>query len=228
MEEHGYLLKKGSIYLKLKLDLLSDIQIEEVRVLLGKYKEIYDDDFTFHLLLAKHADSEHVLNEELKWLKYRQHKMKSHDGIDYIRILRKYQCWADLVELSQIPLPNEYVFVIANYLSENEDSNNIKIGHKLYQSLVDKGWNRRGLYFNLGVVQRKLGEFEKAKESFQNEYDAYADISALHALIQLRYGLNEYETDSYFDQLRGGRSILLSYRCLYEVGTPEAPVSASP
>ena len=29
-------------------------------------------------------------------------------------------------------------------------------------------------------------------------------------------------------RLGGGRSILLSYRCLYEVGTPEAPVSASP
>jgi len=185
------------------LDLQSDIQIEEVRALLGKYKEIYDDDFTFHLLMAKHADSEHVLNEELKWLKSRQNKMKTHDCIDYIHILRKYQCWADLVELSQRPLPNEYVFVIANYLSESEDNNHIKIGHKLYQSLVDKGWNRRGLRFNLGVVQQKLGEFEKAKESFQNEYDAYADISALHALIQIRYGLNEYETDSYFDQLRG-------------------------
>lgn len=203
LEEHGYLLKQGSIYLKLKLDLQSDIQIEEVRALLGKYKEIYDDDFTFHLLLAKHADSEHVLNEELKWLKSRQNKMKTHDCIDYIHILRKYQCWADLVELSKIPLANEYVFVIANYLSESEDSNHIKNGHKLYQSLVDKGWNRRGLYFNLGVVQQKLGEFEKAKESFQNEYDAYADISSLYALIQLRYGLNEYETDSYFDQLKG-------------------------
>ena len=29
-------------------------------------------------------------------------------------------------------------------------------------------------------------------------------------------------------RLGGGRSILLSYRCLYEVGTPEAPVSAPP
>ena len=29
-------------------------------------------------------------------------------------------------------------------------------------------------------------------------------------------------------RLGGDRSILLSYRCLYEVGTPEAPVSASP
>ena len=29
-------------------------------------------------------------------------------------------------------------------------------------------------------------------------------------------------------RLGGDRSILLSYRCLYEVGTPEAPFSASP
>lgn len=203
LDEHGYLLKKNSIYLKFKLDLLPDIQPEEVRVFLAKYKEIYENDFTFHLLLAKHADSVQSLTDELEWLKARQHKMRPRDVIDYIRILRKYRHWADLVELSQIPLPNEYAFVIAGYLSESEDGNHVKAGYKLYQNLVDIGWNRRGLHFNLGVVQWKLGDFEKAKESFQNEYDAYADISALHALIQLRYELNEYVTDSYFDQLKG-------------------------
>lgn len=203
LDEHGYLLKKNSIYLKFKLDLLPDIQPEEVRVFLAKYKKIYENDFTFHLLLAKHADSVQSLTDELEWLKARQHKMRPRDVIDYIRILRKYRHWADLVELSQIPLPNEYAFVIAGYLSESEDGNHVKAGYKLYQNLVDIGWNRRGLHFNLGVVQWKLSDFEKAKESFQNEYDAYADISALHALIQLRYELNEYVTDSYFDQLKG-------------------------
>lgn len=203
LDDHGYLFKKSSIYLKFKLDLLHDIQPAEVRVFLAKYKEIYADDFTFHLLLAKHADSVQSLTDELEWLKARQHKMRPHDGIDYIRILRKYQCWADLVELSQIQLPNEYVFVIAGYLSESEDGNHVKAGYKLYQKLVDTGWNRRDLHFNLGVAQWKLGDFEKAKKSFQNEYDAYADTSALHALIQLRYELNEYVTDSYFDKLKG-------------------------
>lgn len=203
LDEHGYLLKRDSIYLKFKLDLLSDIQPEEVRTFLAKYKEIYGDDFTFHLLLAKFADSAESLAEELKWLKVRRDKMRPHDGIDYIRILRKHQCWTDLVELSQNTLPNEYAFVLAGYLSESKDGSHVKAGHKLYQDLVDMGWNRRGLYFNSGVVYRQLGDFEKAKASFQKEYDLYSDISALHALIQLRYELNEYETDSYFDQLKG-------------------------
>ena len=203
LDEHSYLLKKNSIYLKLKLDLQADIQPEEARVFLPKYEEIYKDNFTFHLLLAKFANSAESLTEELEWLKVRWNKMMPHDGIDYIRILRKHQCWTDLVELSQNPLPNEYAFLIAGFLSESKDGNYIKAGRKLYQNLIEIGWTRRGLYFNFGVVHRQLGDFEKAKTSFQKEFDLYSDISALHALIQLRYELNEYETDSYFDQLKG-------------------------
>jgi len=202
LDEHGYLLKKNSIYLKLRLDLLPDIQQEEANYILEKYKDKYKEDFTFHLLLAKYPDSVQSLTDELEWLKARRNEMKSHDGIDYIQILRKHLRWTDLMELSEIALPNEYAFAVARCLSESEDSNHIKASLKLYQNLVDKAWKRRGLYFSIGLVQRKLGDFEKAKASFQNEYDIYADIAVLRALIQIRYSLNEYDMDYYFDQLK--------------------------
>lgn len=202
LDEHGYLYRKDSIYLKLKLDLMADVQAEEAHAFLDKYAEVYSDDFTFHLLLVKYAASTVSLSEEIEWLKARKYDMRNHDAIDYIRILRKYQRWTELVDLSQIHLPNEYAFAVAGYLSESEDDELIKTSHDLYQQLVNLGWKRRGLYFNLGVVQRHLGRFEEAKASFQNEYDLYQDISSLTALIQLRYALNEYVTDGYFDQLK--------------------------
>lgn len=201
LDEHSYLFKKNSIYLKVRLDLMPGVQSKDACDFLEKYKLIYADDFTFHLLLAKHATSVQSLNDELGWLRAEKLKMRTHDVIDYIRILYENQCWTDLFELSQVQLPNECMFILASYLSASEDGSNVKSACNLYQSLVDVGWERRYLYFNLGVAQRKLGDFENAKENFRKEYDLYAEVYSLSALIQLRYELNEYETDSYFNQL---------------------------
>lgn len=202
LDEHGYLYKRDSIYLKLKLDLMDVIQPEEAHSFLSKYSKLYIDDFTFHLLLVKYTTPVISLAEELEWLKAKKYDMHNHDVIDYIRILRKHQCWSDLVDLSKRHLPNEYLFAIAGYLSESEDDAHIKASRDLYQQLIALGWKRRGLHFNLGVVQRCLGLWEEAKLCFQSEYDMYPDISSLTALVQLRYALNEYTIDGYFDQLR--------------------------
>lgn len=200
--EHGYLYKKNSVYLKIRLDLQSDAQPENIHAFLEKYREIYVQDFTFHLLLARYSSSCQQANEELEWLKGRLSEMKTHDALDYIRFLRKCQCWSDLIALSENHLPNEYVFYIAGYLSESKEDDHLKISLTLYQRLLDIGWQRKGLYFNMGVVQRHLGHVEDAKASFRNEYDLYSDTSALTYLIQLRYELNEYITDAYFEQLK--------------------------
>lgn len=202
LDEHGFLFKRNSIFLRLKLDLLGDITQEDASAFLNKYKEIYQNDFTFHVLLTKYSTSIDVINEEINWLNTNKYEIKSHDAIDYMRILRKNQRWEDLVEFSQCHLPNEYVFVIAGYLSESEDENYVKVGCTLYQKLIDLDWKRKGLYFNFAVVQRQLGHPEEAKTYFQKEFDSFADMTALAALIQLRYSLNEYLTDAYFDQLK--------------------------
>lgn len=202
LDEHGYLYKRNSIYLKIKLDLTTDVQPDKAHAFLCKYSEIYKDDFTFHLLLLKYATPVIVPDDEIEWLNARKYDIHYHDVIDYARILRKYQRWTDLVDLSQRHLPSEYLFAIAGYLTESEDNTLIKTSRTLYQKLADSGWKRRGLYFNLGEVQRHLGLWEEAKQCFKKEYDMYPDISTVTALIQLRYSLNEYTIDGYFDQLR--------------------------
>lgn len=202
LDEHGFLFKRNSIFLKLKLDLLGDIKHEDACVFLNKYKEIYQDDFTFHVLLTKYSTSIDTINEEINWLNTNRYEIKSHDAIDYIRILRKHQRWADLAEFSQCHLPNEYVFAVAGYLSESEDENFVKVSCTLYQKLVDLDWKRKGLYFNFGVVHRQLSHPEEAKAYFQKEFDLFEDMTSLAALIQLRYSLNEYLTDGYFDELK--------------------------
>lgn len=202
LNEHVFLFKKNSIFLKLKLDLMVDIKHEDAYAFLSKYEEIYQNDFTYHVLLAKHATSIDTINEEIEWLNTNRYEIKSHDAIDYICTLRKHQRWADLAEFSQCHLPNEYVFAIAGYLSESKDEIFVKVSYTLYQKLVDLDWKRKGLYFNFAVVQRQLGHPEEAKTYFQKEFDSFEDMTALAALIQLRYSLNEYLTDAYFDQLK--------------------------
>lgn len=202
LDEHGYLYKQNSAYLKLRLDLQIDIQPEDANAFLEKYTEVYADDFTFHLLLVKYAVSDENVNAEFEWLRANKYELKPHDAVEYMQILCKYHRWLDLVELSQNKLPNELAFAIAGYLTESKDDNHIKISCELYQNLVNIGWLRKGLHYNLGVIQKHFGRFEEAKASFQKEYDLYANTTSLMALIQLRYSLNEYLTDEYFDHIK--------------------------
>ena len=202
LDEHGYLLKKDSIYLKLKLDLLSDFQSQKTRNFLFKYNEVYKNDFTFHLLLANCVDADYELDKELKWLESNKDKMRLHDCMDYIQIIRKHEYWDDLIELSQVQLPSRCEFYLATCLIESEDIGHVNTGLKLYLKLVDIGLRQRRLYFNMGVAYRKLGDFDKSKECFKSEYKIYSDLFSLKALIQLRYELNEYKTDFYFNQLK--------------------------
>ena len=202
LDEHGFLYKKSSIYIKIKLDLLSNIQPQEACEFLKKYEKIYTDNFTFHLLSAKYTNSVQRLNEEIEWLNTNQDKMMFFDTIDYIFVLRQNRRWEDLIKFSKISLPNEHLFAIAGYLSESNKEDHLKTSRDIYQKLINIGWKRKWLHFNIGIIQKQLGDFENAKISFQNEYDLYSHESSLLALIQLRYSLNEYLTDYYFEQLK--------------------------
>lgn len=202
LDEHGFLYKESCAFLKLKLDLIEDVKVEEACDFLNKYREIYKDDFTFHALSAKYSTSNNSLDEEIEWLNENKYKIRSYDAFEYIRILRDRQRWGDLAEFSRLHLPNECTFAIAGCLAESNDDTFVKVSYDLYQKLVDLGWKRKDLYYNLGVVQRKQGFFEEAKKSFQKEFDLYANLTSLMALMQLRYSLNEYLIDEYFDQTK--------------------------
>lgn len=202
LDEHRYLYKQNSIYLRLALELQPNIQPEEGYGFLKPFSSIYSNDFSYHLLLAEYPASDQQRFDELDWLKKHYTEMKHHDIIIYLSILRKNQCWDELADLSKLHLPNECLFRISCYLSASKNNRHLRLCQELLQKLIDLEWKRKGLHYQLGNIQRAKGSFENAKDSFQNEYDEYEDSGALVALIQLRYKTNEYLTDYYFDQLK--------------------------
>ena len=201
LDEHGYLYRQNSIFLKRKFALSSDIPQEEILATLNRYRSVHENSFTFHLLLAKYSPSEQRANE-LHWMREHLTQMNGPDIEDYIRFLHANHYWSDLKSLSEIQLPNEYTFAIAHYLLDSNDDDIIMYSLSLHRKLLDLGWNQRGLNFNLGSILKHIGHVEEAKKHFQNEYDQYQSVQALKELIQLRYELNEFATDTYFDQLR--------------------------
>ena len=201
LDEHGYLYRQNSIFLKRKFALSPDTPQEEKLTTLNRYRSIYENDFTFHLLLAENGPpTQHTY--ALDWMRKNLNQMKDFDVEDYIRFLHTNQYWSDLKSLSNERLPNELTFAIAHYLLESNDDDNIAHSLSLHRKLLDSGWNRRGLNFNLAAIQKHRGRVEEAKKYFRKEYDQHHSKQALIELLQLRYDLNEFETDTYFEQLR--------------------------
>lgn len=201
LEEHGYLVRENSVFIKLKLELSSGTNSQEAINLLELYAELYHQDFTYHCMLAKYADEDRK-DEEVKWLREHMIEVQTHDFVDYINVLCDCELWDDLVQLSQHHIPNDCVFMIAERLSESTTDENVKYSKKLYQQLIDNGWKHVGLFFNLGQVQWRLGHREEAKKSFAREYDEYNTEVALKYLTQLRYETHEYTMDKYYERLK--------------------------
>ena len=201
LDEHGYLYRQDSVFLKRKFALLPDTPPEEKLTTLNRYRSVHENSFAFHLLLAKNCPLEQRANE-LNWMREHLTKMSDPDIEDYIRFLHANQYWSDLKSLSNERLPNELIFAIAHYLLESNDNDNIAHSLSLLRKLLDSGWNRRGLNFNLAAILKHRGRVEEAKKYFQKEYDQHHSKQALIELLQLRYDLNEFETDTYFEQLR--------------------------
>lgn len=120
----------------------------------------------------------------------------------YIQILRENKCWNNLETMAKSHLPNEIKFYIAGYLTESEDDRLLALSQDLYQSLLDKKWDRRGIRFNIGLIQHLFGHVEAAKKCFRDEYDEYQSINALKNLMSLRYETHGYCEDKYLEQLK--------------------------
>ena len=201
LDEHGYLFRKDSAYIAMKIGKAIENDADAI-AFLEKFQDLYSEDFCFHLLLAKHSDTEQRRDKETNWLKQNLDKMHAHSLSNYIGFLHNHGYWGDLHALSKRHLPNESVFYIASNLLESNQEEYIRTSQKLLQGLVDVGWNRPWLYYNLGLTQKKSGYIEEATHSFQKEYDLYGEIQSLFALIQIRYEHNDFSLDRYFDQLK--------------------------
>lgn len=201
LDEHGYLFRENSVYLKIKLELTDDLSTNEIIAYLKRYEEIYRDDFTYRCMMAKYLTGTQKLIE-VDWLRAHKEDLQTQDFPDFVDVLCDCELWEDLVQLSQYHISNEYVFLIANRLSESEEDKYIKHSEKLYQKLVDKGWNQKGLLFRLGQVHWKVGYVEEAKKSFLREYDEYNTLASLKCLMQLRYETHEHTMDKYYEKLQ--------------------------
>lgn len=166
LDEHGYLYRKDSAYIAIKINKSIENDADAI-AFLKRYQDSYAEDFYFHLLLAKHSDTEELRAKETNWLIENLDKMRTHSLSDYISFLRNHGYWSNLHALSKRHLPNEYVFCIASNLFESNQEEYIRASQKLLQGLVDVGWNRPWLYFNLGLIHKRYGYVEEAIRSFQ-------------------------------------------------------------
>lgn len=201
LDEHGYMYREDSAYIKIKMELSDNMNDREAISFLKQYEEIYCNDFTYHCMMAKHSDGTQRM-EEIKWLCEHKEYMKMHDFTDFVDLLSACELWDELIQLVQYPIPNEYIFLVANHLSECTEDKNVQRSRQLYQQLIDKHWQQKGLFWGLGHVYWKLGQREEAKKYFSREYDEYKSKSALKCLMQLRYETHEYLMDDKYEELK--------------------------
>ncbi len=201
LDEHSYLFRKNSAFIKLKLELSSEINSNETIAFIESYDDIYRDDFTYHCMIAKYAEGDRKA-EEIEWLNEHMHDVQTHDFVDYVNLLCKANLWDKLIELSKCCIPNDYVLLVVKRLFESSIDENVKQSEKLCHQLIDLGWERQGLFFNLGQAQWRLGHREEAKKSFAYEFDNYNTEISLKCLVQLRYETHEYTMDKYFERLK--------------------------
>ena len=201
LDDRGYLFREDSVYIKIKLELSDNLSDSEAINFLERYEDIYSNDFTYHCIMAKYSEGIQK-KQEVKWLCAHKEEMKTHDFVDFVDLLSDCGCWNELVELVQYPIPNEYIFLLANRLSESEIAECLKQSRKIYQQLINRDWKNRGLFGGLGQVYWKLGQREEAKKCFTKEYEEYKSKSALKCLMQLRYETHEYTMDGIFEKLK--------------------------
>ena len=206
LEDHAYLFRRNSCFLKLKIQCSSGMLQQNIAAFLEKYEDEYKNDFLYHCLVAQSADTSEKKQRAVEWLQAHRSELKHIDIMEYIRALRGNAMWDDLAELTSLQIPNECKFYLAGYLTESDEERFLNISLAIYQDLRDSGWVRKDLNLNIGILQRHLGYVEEAKSSFIREYNDYHSDVALRDLIYLRYETCEYIIDDYFEIFKSSTS----------------------
>ncbi|MEG1725588.1 MAG: hypothetical protein RR313_09360 [Anaerovoracaceae bacterium] len=200
LDEHEYLFKKSSKFLHFRMVKLSDLLPSKRLPLLAKYRELYSKDFLYHCLLANELNDMEI-QKELKWLTESDSQIDSYTLPFYIRVLCNNAQWDTLQKLSHARISNECLFYIASYLTESTDDTHIAESKRIYESLIEKGWERHWIRFNLGLVCYRLGYYEDAKKNYCTEFDIYKQMPVLKQFLMLRYETNEFVEDIYLRAL---------------------------
>lgn len=196
-----YLCEKNSAFIQFALKSIPVENCKERLLLLEKYSEMFAEDFLYHCLRANELTDITESKKEIQWLKEHENNIDVNSFEHYIFVLNKHKEWADLNRLSKWEIPQETLYQIACFLSESKENKYIESGREIYELLCQQGYERQGLYFNLGVVSQRLGCIEEAKNGFKKEFDNNGYIPGLMELMRLRYHTSEYIEDRYLQEL---------------------------
>ena len=200
--EYGFLCKKDVSFLEIKYNLLYKNKPSEALLFLKQFEGIYDSDYSFHCLLATCLPEGSDLNSEYQWLNEHKGPHTMHEMTLLINALGEHQHWDDLLRLLETNLPYEIKYKIGILLYDSQNKSLYKTVRDIFQALRDKKWERRGLLFNLGMINESLGRFEDAKSCFKQDYDRYHEVASLQRLIELRFRSEEYIEDFYLEELK--------------------------
>lgn len=194
IEEHKYLLKKDSHFIQLYTK-NPDVNMTYDDLL--KYEMYYRDDFLYHCLCYNF--SRDTKKEHFNWLVENVSKLSIEELFCYLEILVKESRYDLLLEMNQNKITDDARLFIANHLAMSNESNFISEARKIYEDLLKKGCNQKGLHYNYAALSRKSGKFEDAKKHMQKEYELHKDLSSLHGILHLRYETNSVVDDVYLE-----------------------------
>lgn len=203
LDDHRFLYTESSSFLQEKYELSYKLTPNEGFGFLIQYESLYKEDFTFQCLLARCMSDGDEKDKLSEWIiDHSQTGLNNNNLFLYLELLRENKRWEEIEKLANWHLPNEGLFYIAGCLAESNIDEFMEKSQFIYQSLLDKKWERKSIRFNLGLIQYRFGRAEAAKQYFQEEYDRYQSTDALKRLMEIRYDTNDFTDDSYFENLK--------------------------
>lgn len=201
LDEHAYLYKKDCAFLRMRVIKLADVSPINPEYLLDNYKDIYSDNPLYHCLLATVLPDGPRKAESIYWLKTHSQAARLSNFDLLITVMVANKEWDYLVALCELSLPPVYIKMLADGLSQAQDTQYLIKSKTEYEVFLKTGIENKWTRYNLGIVNKKLGFIEEAKRLFQEEYDHYHQTEALKGLIFSRYSTNEYKDDFYLSEL---------------------------
>lgn len=192
LDEHKYLFAKNSFFIYQWYKISNS---DETLTILERYKEKYEHDFCYNCICALCGNHEIV-----GWIKTNQSLARKNHLKLYVDVLKMYNEFDQLYDLSKKIVDDQIKYLIANILSSSEKHKTQ--GKEIYNLLIKSGYKQQGLYHNLACLQQEIGEIEGAKNNYQLEYDTYHGNYSLRSLLMLRYQTNQFIDDDYLKMAR--------------------------
>ena len=195
LDDHRYLISKSSAILFYRIVVVDQMSDDEIKSLLSKFSNTYNNDFLYHCLKAKYCVEE--AENELTWLDDNLSELSLNNVKYYCYVLEQHQQWEQLYKISKLSLPVHILCEIASRLAISQIQPYLLRSKEIFESALKSGYKTGGLKHNLGIINLNLGYVEAAKKCLQEEYDEYNTISTLKQFIAIRFDSEDFVDDSY-------------------------------